>query len=512
MTDALPPLIAALLEPRRYPSPPASVELIETHASWVLLAGDRAYKIKKPITLPFLDYSTLEQRRQCCAAELRLNRRYAPALYEDVVAITGSPHDPVLAGGGTPIEYAIRMHRFPERARLDHLCARGQLHWQQIGELATHLAALHETAATAPADSRFGEPAQVLRPALDNFAELRRLLRDDDDAQRLALLEEWTRTQYARLQPEFAARKAGARIRECHGDLHLGNMVLLDGRVTLFDSIEFSDDLRWIDVASEIAFAYVDLLDHRATVLAGWLLNEWLAASGDYAATRVLRFYAVYRALVRAKVAAIRAVQRGAAVRPASDYLALAERLCQPPPLHLVITHGVAASGKSRAARRLLLSDRAAATVRVRSDVERKRIFGLLADQRSGSPLDGGIYTRDASEATYQRLLQLAEELLAAGWSVVVDAAFLERARRDVFHALANRLGVGFAIIAPRARLPQLRARIRGRLAKGHDASEADLAVLEGQLARVESLAQEELACLLTPVGGFYTPPASSRE
>ncbi len=497
MRVPLPPLIEALLDPTRYPDPTQRVELIETHASWLLLAGDLVYKIKKPVVLPFLDYGTLEKRRVCCEAELRLNRRFAPQLYLAVVAIAGRPENPQIGGAGTAIEFAVKMRRFAEAGRLDRLCRRGQLRLQQISDLAVTVAAFHEHAAKAALSTRFGEPAQLLAPALENFDELARLLPDDEEQARLALLAAWTRTEFARLTPHFTARKAAGRVRECHGDLHLGNVVLIDGQVLLFDCIEFSEDLRWIDVASEIAFTYIDLFDQGQPGLACWLVNEWLAGSGDYDAVQVLRFYAVYRALVRAKVAAIRATQANADLGPARAYLALAERLVAPPPARLIITHGVAGCGKSRASKRLLLSDQAAATLRLRSDVERKRLFGLAPTAGSKSAPGSGIYTRDASELTYQRLQALASELLAAGWSVIVDAAFLQRSQRDAFRTLAKRAGVPFFIVAPQATPAQLRARVRGRLATGRDASEATLAVLRRQLAEIEPLRADEFDNLL---------------
>ena len=276
-----------------------------------------------------------------------------------------------------------------------------------------------------------------------------------------------------------------------------GNLVQSDKRVTLFDCIEFSEDLRWIDVASEIAFTYIDLLDHQQPGLANWLVNEWLACSGDYDAVQLLRFYAVYRALVRAKVAAIRSVQSSAAHRQAYDYLALAEHLVAKPAARLLITHGVSGCGKSRASKRILLGDNSATTVRLRSDIERKRLLGVAATASSGSALNRGIYSRNRSELTYRRLHLLTQELLAAGWSVIVDATFLERAWRDSFRTLATRSGVAFGIVAPQAKPAQLRSRVRGRLARGHDASEATLAVLAQQLARVEPLSADELGCLV---------------
>ena len=496
-----PPLIRALLDPTRSPFGTAAVELMETHASGVLLAGDWAYKIKKPITLPFLDYGTLEKRRAYCEAELRLNRRYAPELYQDVVPIAGSAEAPVPGGCGPAIEYAVRMRRFPESQRLDHMARRGELADAHISALAAEIAAFHGAAAAAPAASRFGEPELVLAEALENFEELERLMPAPPDRLRLAALADWTRAEFRHRKAAFAARKAAGCVRECHGDLHLGNLVLLGERVVPFDCIEFNDDFRWIDVASELAFTLVDLLDHGQGGLACWLLSEWLAVGGDFDALAVLRFYAVYRAMVRAKVAAIRAAQEegGAAAADldcARGYLTLAERLGRPPPASLTITHGVSGSGKSRASKQRLLADTACTTVRLRSDVERKRLFGFGAAAQSGSPVNGGIYTPAANTATYRRLEDLAQGALHGGWSVVVDAAFLKRSERDDFRRLAANNDVPFAILACTAPVEELRRRVAAR--RG-DPSEATPEVLEKQLGWIEALAPEEQASVVSP-------------
>jgi uncharacterized protein len=507
----LPPLISALLDPARYPDPALNVECLQTHISWVLLAGEFAYKIKKPLTLPFLDYGTLAQRHLACEDELRLNRRYAPDLYLGVLAIGGTPDQPVLGRLGEPadgaIEYALKMRRFDEAGRLDHVCARGELTLEHIRQLADGVVALHRAAAVAAPATPFGAPEQILAQALENFDELETLLLGPEDQAQLASLRAWTNTQFARLQTQFGARKAAGFVRECHGDLHLGNLVLIDGRVTMFDCIEFNEALRWIDVASEIAFTYIDLLDHDQAGLAGCLLNQWLSDSGDYAALAVMRFYAVYRALVRAKVAALRSKQDAGADMAqdagADEYaatrawLALAQRVATPARACLTITHGLSGCGKSTVALQRLLADPNANTLCLRSDVERKRLFKLAERENSASPLDGGIYHKDASKLTYQHLADLALQLLAAGWSVIVDAAFLQRAERDRFRALALQAGVDFAILAPQAPAEQLASRIETRRALAQDASEATLAVLEQQMNLIEPLDQMEQAWVL---------------
>jgi uncharacterized protein len=493
MDTDLPPLIRSLMAPGRFPGVPGPAKLVETHISWVLLAGEHAFKIKKPLQLPFLDFSTLARRKTCCEDELRLNRRFAPDLYLDMVGLYHSAEDPRWSGHGDPIEYAVRMRRFDESGRLDHLCAQGRLKPDHLSDLARTLSDFHTNAPTAPPDSRFGHPSGVLAAALENFQELQQLLHATEHA-RLARLQAWSEAEFGRQAVHMQTRKAGGRVRECHGDLHLANMVCIDGRIRMFDCIEFSEDLRWIDVASEYAFTYVDLLDHRQGALAGWFLNEVLACSGDYEAAVVLRFYAVYRALVRAKVAAIRGARPGGQADTAA-YLALAERLVQPQQARLVLTHGLAGCGKTVASTRLLQADPSATTLRLRSDIERKRLFGLDARQHSGSPPGGGIYAPDAHARTYTHLHDQAAMLLRAGWSVVVDAAFLRRAERDRFRGLAAELGVSCAILAPQASPQVLRERILARQQLGLDASEATLAVLEQQMHWIEPLTPDELAC-----------------
>lgn len=493
MVADLPPLLHALLNPARFPDGVTRVDWVQTHISWVLLAGDFAYKIKKPVKLAFLDFSTLALRHHYCQEELRLNRRFAPDLYLAVVGIYNTPQDPQWQGVDAPIEYAVKMHRFEESDRLDHVCARGDLHAQQVSALADTLVAFHQNAAVAPAGSRFGAAQHILQPALDNFTDLLRVLPDKALQARLSALRAWTQTQFEQLVPLMQARQQAGWVRECHGDLHLANLVLINGRVQLFDCIEFNEDLRWMDVASEIAFVYVDLLAHGQPSLANWFLDEMLSRSGDYESARVLRFYAVYRAMVRAKVAALRQVQTKVDDGEVEAYVALAERLLRPVPLRLVITHGLSGCGKTVASDALLQTDPQAATLRLRSDVQRKRLFGLTPGAASGSGVGAGIYAFDAHQRTYAHLREQAGMLLQAGWSVVVDAAFLKRADRDAFRALAQQMGADFSILAPKASPEQLRQRIVSRSAAGHDASEATLAVLDQQMQTIEPLGQDEM-------------------
>ncbi len=497
MEEDLPALIAALLDPKRYPDSVQRVEVVQTHISWVLLAGEFAYKIKKPLRLSFLDFGTLDLRHQYCLEELRLNRRFAPDIYLQVVGIFNTPQDPQWSGSGSPIEYAVKMRRFEDADRLDRVCARGELRARHLSDLAATLAAFHAGAQAAPIASRFGSPQTMIAPALANFAALRRALPQADLSARLDTLRAWTLAQQQQLLPLLLSRKRKGWVRECHGDLHLANLVLIKQRVQMFDCIEFNEDLRWIDVASEIAFTYTDLLAHAQPGLANWFLNEILSRNGDYQAAPLLRFYGVYRALVRAKVAALRAAQAQGDHSETLAYIALAERLTTPTALQLVITHGLSGCGKTYASDALLKRDGQPPSLRLRSDVERKRLAGLAPAANSASVLDGGIYTQHAHARTYAHLLSQADMLLRAGWSVLVDATFLRRADRTDFARLAEACGAHFAILAPSAPATQLRQRILARSADARDASEATTAVLTQQMQVIEPLSEVEMKSIM---------------
>ena len=498
-----PPLIRALLtDPSCYDHAVAQVRLIETHISWVLLTGEVAYKIKKPLNLGFLDFSTLAQRRQACAEEVRLNRRLAPEIYLGVVAVTGSPDAPHISwphidSQSEPIEYAVQMRQFPPDATLDRLDERGGLGIEQIDQLAARLAQFHLTeCARASAASPWGEPDNIFRPVAENFQLLSARLHDTAEVRRLTALQIWSSAEHERLAPLMRERKRNGFVRECHGDLHLGNLAWVDGQLLIFDCIEFSPALRWIDVISEVAFCFMDLLHRRKNALASRFLNAWLEASGDYAGMALLRYYAVYRALVRAKVAALRSGQTASGDAAAghaevASCLQLAESLTKSMPPQLWITHGLSGSGKTTLTQSLLQEQ---GMIRLRSDVERKRLAGLGALAPSGSEVEQGLYTQHASRRTYEQLARLAEGLLDAGWPVIIDATCLARWQRDLFRNLAQRRGVPFRILDLRADHATLRQRISLRSTRGKDASEADLRVLQRQIETARPLDADELS------------------
>ena len=486
------PLIAGLLTPGSYDHPVGKIELIETHISWVILTGEFAYKIKKPVNLGFLDFSTLAKRRFYCEEEVRLNRRLAPDIYVGVVSVTGSPESPRF-GSGKPVEYAVKMRQFPPSAQLDQMLVRGELEGRHLDAFAALVADFHQRVSVAGIDQHYGDPETVLRPATENFPDLRQCLPDPLSAARIGTLEQWTNTAFSRLLDEFRRRKRDGFVRECHGDLHLRNLAWVDGRPLAFDCLEFSTDLRWIDVLSEVAFLVMDLKARRQAPLAWRFLNQYLEHTGDYTGLPVLPFYLAYRALVRAKIDAIRARQpdtddeeKSVAGRECRSYLELAQTCTQPERPRLILTRGVSASGKTTLTTALL---EALGAIRLRSDVERKRLFGMQAEADARAAVGQGIYSPAASASTYARLLQLAARVLDAGFPAVIDAAFLHAEQRAPFQALAAARGIAFTIIEVTAPPATLRERI---VTRARGASDADLAILEHQLESWQPLTADE--------------------
>lgn len=490
-------LVAALREPSLYGPDCSGVGLIETHISYVLLTGRHAYKIKKAISLPFLDFRSLASRRFHCEEELRLNRRLAPAMYEDVVAVTGTPDAPRLGGDALPIDFAVRMREFPQEALLSSMLDRQDVDERRIDELAATVARFHDTVAVAPPDAPFGDADDALALALGNVDAVLASRPTTAIASALEVLRRWTQETFVSIRDRLVARRRGGFVRECHGDLHLGNIAVVDGRVAIFDCIDFNPKMRWNDLMAEVAFLAMDLEYRGRPDLADRFVNRYLEATGDYAGASVLRFFVVYRAMVRAKVVALRAAQvpdgaEGAMLATeCREYVALARAWAEPPHPAMVVMHGLSGSGKTT------VSDAITAplgALRVRTDIERKRIHGLAATARSGSATGSGLYAADATRATYARVLDLAAEALAGGFTVVADGAFLRRSQRDQFRAKAASLSVPFAVLSVRGARETLEKRIAARARRAEDASDASAAVLVHQLRTEEPLGEDEMA------------------
>ena len=484
-------LIESLLQPEAYPHPVESIDLIETHISWVILTGQFAYKIKKPIRLGFLDFRELAGRRFYCEEEVRLNRPWAPDIYLGVVPISMLRGQALIDGDGVAIEYAVRMRQFDQARRLDAELLADKLSASDMDELAENIASQHLSAKIIEGNGSDEKLAHSKRDMWDNLDALEGLLAK----QKLRTLRSWTGTQLDSLESVLCRRIEDGFVRACHGDLHLSNLVRLPTGITTFDCIEFSDDLRNIDVMCDIAFLVMDLVSRHRSDLAYRFLNRYLEITGDYDSMQVYTLYFVYRCLVRAKVAAIRSQERLGDKHAKNDlsrmqiYCEMAQDWCQHHMPTLIVMHGLSGSGKSWLSSQLVS---AVSAVRIRSDIERKRLFSLDESSDSGSPVARGIYSDSVSEALYGQILGLAATILRAGHDVILDAAFLMSSERGCAREIATECGAGFVIVHADAPEAVLRDRIQKRAADSAEVSEADLRVLAYQIENVEPLTKEE--------------------
>lgn len=490
--DNLPPFLQAMLVADFYPHPVGEIHLLQTHASFVVLTGTYAYKFKKPVDFGFLNYATLERRHHFCTEELRLNRRLAPALYLEVQAVVQGKQGFELAAENTEgaIEYCVRMREFGQEQLLSHLFAEGEVTLALMERLGRRIAEFHREAPTTPA---FGSPELVRAPVDANYdttgVYVGTLQQEHQYTQTRAFTDQFFSTHAAL----FEQRREQGRIRECHGDLHLGNIALIDGEVTIFDCIEFNESFRCTDVMAEIAFLLMDLEARARPDLANCALNTYLEATGDWEGVTLLPLYLSYRAYVRAKVGALTADDPGVTPEARETAMALARgyfhqawQYTQAGQTRLFILHGVSGSGKSTVAREVSLHTRA---IHLRSDAVRKHLAGVPLGSNQSAPPGSGIYSDGMTRQTYDRMLKLAGVALAAGFSVVLDARYPRRAQRQAALALADALGVPATILECVAPREVLEKRLRER---SQDISDADADLLDHQMAETEPLTDEE--------------------
>ncbi|MEH6649174.1 MAG: AAA family ATPase [Motiliproteus sp.] len=498
--DSANPLIQTLKQPRYYPHTVRAIELIETHISWVLLTGERAYKLRKPVDFGFLNFTTLRQRFDDCCNELRLNRRFSPELYLGLICIRGSLEqpqidtvDPQHEFDPEALDYAVCMVQFPQQQLLSARQQHNTLPQAELLTLAQQLAQIHTQAPNNPEDSSLGSPETVAGVMLDNFAQIAPYLEFlPEHRQHLERIRQLTLGELERYQGLLTERHQQGHIRECHGDLHLGNIALFGGRACPFDCIEFSPRYRWIDPLSDLAFLLMDLHLHQQHSLSQQLLNRYLEQSLDYRALPLLPLYQAYRAMVRAKVLLlshpIPTNSDSSRETPSLDtttlttlnqYLELAEQLLAPTCGRLILMYGVSGSGKSWMSQQLI-EQLPQATIRLRSDLLRPR---QDSDDR---------YSRLADEHVYSQLLDLSRCLMEAGYQVIVDAAFLQSSQRQPFIELALELNKPPVILCCIADFEELQTRIGQRLQHGQDPSEATTAVLEQQLQSQQPLTPQE--------------------
>lgn len=482
-----------LLRPAAYRHPVKQIEFVSTHISQIYLTGDYVYKIKKPVRFSFLDFSTPELRKHYCAEEIRLNRRFAPDLYLRVVAISYRDGRIWLDDDqGEVIEYAVLMRQFNRQQELDFLLQQGKLTSDHIEELAEAVAAFHDKAEPADKNSAYGDANSVIQPVRDNFSDLyahphSAVIQDD-----LKKLEDWVEQEWTDKQSVAAERKTLGYIRECHGDLHLGNVAIINDKVTPFDGIEFDPSLYQIDVMSDLAFPLMDLEYRQQYPLANQLLNTYLSHTGDYHGLQLLPLYKVHRALVRAKINTLLAAQQKDAqdkkplIQQAEHYIRLAGSYTTKHTPVIFITHGLSGSGKTWQSR---IIARQNGLIHLRSDVERKRLFAAADDP---------LYSAATTEQTYQHLQTLSRSIISAGFSVIVDATFLGHRQREAFRQLARQLQAKSLILHFATEEPQLRENIIKRQRQGQDASDADLQVLDLQLQHYQPLQADEDQLIIT--------------
>ena len=456
-----------------------AVERVDTHASVVFLAGDRALKLKRAVRYDYLDFSTASRRKAMCEAELRLNRRTAPAIYRGVVPVTREGNSTLALGGhGEPVDWVLEMLRFDQEALLDRLAERGALPLDAMVPLAAMIARFHATAEKRPDQGGRESMRHVVQGNAAAFAEHGALL----GTHVTRATGQGSLEAIARHGALLDGRRAAGSVRQCHGDLHLRNIVLLEGAPTLFDAIEFNDDISCIDVMYDLAFLLMDLWHRQLPRHANAVWNAYLAETGDLDGLALLPLFLSCRAAIRAKTSVTQAAlaaaaeDRAALVKMAHEYLALADQLLQPGPPRLIAIGGLSGSGKSTLAQALAPSVGAVpGAVVLRSDEIRKRLRGADPLAR----LDATGYTTEVSRRVYGTLAERAARVLSSGHSAILDAAFLDPADRQAVERVAEARRVPFVGLWLDAPPEVLFARVAARR---KDASDADEEVVRGQL------------------------------
>jgi len=493
MGTGLPPFLQALLRPELHPHA-TTIDLVQTHISYVVLAGDDVYKIKKPVRFAFLDFSTLDRRHHFCREEVRLNRRLAPDTYLGVKAICAQGDRFTLAGedAAGAVEYAVHMRRLPEDRMLTTLLERNAVRTELIDALAARLADFHAAAEAGEAVARGGDPAVLRQLADDDFGEVDAFhgetIAAGDDAAIRQFVHDFLREHEALLR----RRQTEGRIRDGHGDLHADH-VCCTTPLVIFDCVEFNPQFRHRDVAAEIAFLAMDLVYRRRADLADRLVARYAELTGDADLPALVPFYACHRAYIRGKVdslksaeAEVGAAERAEARRSAAAHFALAYRYTWSYAPRLVVVVGLSGTGKSTVA--AALQARTGFT-HINSDATRKRLAGVPLTARPGVEL----YTPARSAATYAAMYAAAAEALAGGLGAILDATFQRRIDRDRARAVARRAGVPILFVECVGPPEQVRRRLAERERRGDDASDADWSIHEQQRMRYEPFAADEV-------------------
>jgi aminoglycoside phosphotransferase family enzyme/predicted kinase len=465
----LPEIAQALLKPKAYPQAPGKIELVQTQMSFVFLADEYVYKVKKAVDLGYLDYTTLEKRQFYCQQEVELNRRLCPEVYLGVVPITREKGAISVEGRGEVIEYAVKMRRLPQEAMMDVLLDNDRVSPQMITKVSQKLAAFHRQAETSATISAFGEIKAIVRNTDENFDQTEKYIGKTISKELYQRIKDYTDGFIEENASLFAKRIADGRIRDCHGDLHVAHICFTDG-ICIYDCIEFNDRFRYCDVASEVAFLAMDLDHHRRADLARIFVDAYVAESRDSELGKLLAFYKCYRAYVRGKVESfklddpyIAPAEKSHTLEVATSYFDLAYVYTRARPM-LFITVGLVGTGKTFLAQ--ALAKRLGLAV-ISSDVARKQLAGIPVTEHRFEEFDSGIYSAEFSTKTYNKMFSEAKHILSGGGSAILDASFIKAEERLKAKRLAEEMNTDFFILECTLDEESIKQRLAQRLEQG---------------------------------------------
>lgn len=448
--------------------------LKETHLSWVILTGKYAYKIKKPVDFGFVNFTTLEKRKHYCALELELNNRLTDSVYIDVLPIFGTEESPSFdSNNGSAIEYAIKMHQFEQENIFDVLQENKKVTIDHIKSLASQIATFHSNAKVIVQDSELGGYNSVSDSTIGNFNAFDTFDIAEEERSQLNEIYNWTRAQIESNKELFEQRKSSGFVRHCHGDIHLGNIALVNNEPVIFDCIDFNEGFYWIDTINEIAFLAMDLMLREEKELAINFLNAYFEKTNDYEGISLLKFYLIYRALVRAKVAMY---TDPVSLYPTfKKYVTLASDILASHNSDIFITFGVSGCGKSTYAQEYSVNNNA---IIVRSDIERN----FLCDGKMS-------YEQNITDKVYKNLIDKAEVITKSGFNVILDATYLKKSQRSDVQSFAKANNCNLIILKITSDLDTIKSRIKSRT---NDISEATVDVVTSQINSIEPLDEEE--------------------
>ncbi|MCD6230415.1 MAG: AAA family ATPase [Dehalococcoidia bacterium] len=464
--DKLPPLVESLLKPQAYSHDTRNIQLVQTQMSFLFLTGDYVYKVKKPVNLGYLDYSTLEKRRYFCHQELELNRRLCPHAYLEVAPIVQQDTEFHVDGTGNIVEYTVKMKQLPQERMMDVLLTQGKVTSEMISQVAKKLAHFHHKAHTGPEIAAFGKLDVITQNTSENFSQTEKYIDVSLSSPRYNRIKRYTEDFTKNNNELFRKRVEQGRIKDCHGDLHTAHVCFTDD-ICIYDCIEFNERFRYSDVASEIAFLAMDLDHRQAHSLSRHLIDAYVKLSGDDDLLGLLQFYQCYRAYVRGKVESFKlddpyfsATEKESILQTAKEYFGLAYSYTRNKPL-LLITSGLVGTGKSTVAQAIA---REFGLSVISSDVIRKTLANITPTEHHFEQYHQGIYSPDFSRKTYKHMFQQAWNILSQGESVILDASFGRRDDRQHARELAELQNANFIIIECQANEQEIQRRLEERL------------------------------------------------